>query len=145
MDNIDFESAGRFRRIDSIGIRGVDLAVSPAMLIEGELERILDSYYQSIQNGGHPFEEAVLFHYMFELIHPFTDGNGRVGREILNKMLLDAGFPRLTVSESERERYIKALQLGNNKQYREMILIFIELLEDRRATIFQEILEGKYS
>jgi len=145
MDNIDFESAGWFRRIDSIGIRGVDLAVSPAMLIEGELERILDSYYRNIQGGCHPFEEAVLFHYMFEYIHPFTDGNGRVGREILNKMLLDAGFPRLTVSGSERERYIKALQLGNKEQYREMILTFIELLEDRRATVFQEILEGKYS
>ena len=145
MDNIDFESAGRFRRIDSIGIRGVEFAVSPALLIEGELENIIDRYYVNMENGGHPFEEAVLFHYNFELIHPFTDGNGRVGREVLNYMLTETGFPRLIVSKSMREVYINALQQGNKEQYRQMVLAFIEVLEDKRSVVFEEILEGKYN
>lgn len=145
MDNIDFESAGRFRRIDSIGIIGVELAVSPALLIEGDLENIIDRYYVNMENGGHPFEEAVLFHYRFELIHPFTDGNGRVGREVLNYMLTETGFPRLIVSKSMREVYINALQQGNKEQYRQMVLAFIEVLEDKRARVFKEILEGKYN
>ena len=142
MDNIDFESAGRFRRINSIGIRGVDVAVSPAILIESELERIINQYYSNLQNAGHPFEEAVMFHYFFEAVHPFTDGNGRVGREVLNYLLKKSGFPQITVSKSDREKYINALQQGNIELYRHMLLAFIKLLEDTRAELFEELLTG---
>ena len=145
LNNIDTESAGQFRRIDTIGIRGVDISVTPSILIEGELESIINEYYASIQSGGHPFEEAVLFHYRFEMIHPFTDGNGRVGREILNFMLGKTGFPRLVIKAASREKYINALQDGNNRKYEDMLSCFIDLLEDERADVFKEILDGKIS
>lgn len=144
MDNLDFQSAGRFRRIDSIGIIGVELAVSLAILIESELERIINRYYMNIQNGSHPFEEAVVFHYFFEAIHPFTDGNGRVGREVLNYLLKQSGFPQITVSKSDREKYINALQQGNIELYKHMLIAFIELLEDKRAKLFEEILKSRH-
>jgi Fic family protein len=145
MNNIDTESGGRFRRIDTIGIRGVDIAVTPSILIEGELESLVDEYYGNIRSGGHPFEEAVLFHYRFEMVHPFTDGNGRVGREILNLMLEKAGFPRMVIKAILREIYLNMLQAGNNGDYEEMIAGFIDLLEDKRAEAFKEILDGKIS
>ena len=145
MDKIDTQSAGKFRRIDSIGIRGIDITVSPTILIESELQIIIDEYYANIKTGGHPFEEALLFHYKFEIIHPFTDGNGRVGREIINHMLTKEGFPRLIIRKTDREKYINALQCGNQGFFENMLSDFIDILEDARATLFEEILSGKLS
>jgi len=143
MDKIDTQSAGKFRRIDSIGIRGVDISVTPAIVIEEELLKIINDYYENIKHGWHPFEEAILFHYQFEMIHPFTDGNGRVGREVLNHMLTKTGYPRLIISMEKRENYLRALQYGNEKQYKAMVNIFIDLLEDERADLFTKILNGE--
>ncbi len=143
MDKIDIQSAGMFRRIDGIGIRGVDDAVTPAILIEGELQRIIGEYYENLNKGWNPFEEAVLFHFRFEMIHPFTDGNGRVGREILNYMLTRAGYPRLIFTKAGREDYIDALHHGNRGLFESMVSKFIDLLMDRRADLFEDILNGK--
>jgi len=142
LEKIDTDS-GSFRRMDSIGIRGVDIAVCPAILIESELGIIIDEYYSNIKAGGHPFEEAVIFHYRFEMIHSFIDGNGRVGREVLNHMLTRAGFPRLVVALTDREKYLNALQSGNQERYNAMLADFIDILEDNRASVFDEILGGK--
>jgi Fic family protein len=143
MNKIDTESPGRFRRIDTIGIRGVDIAVCPAILIEDELQKIIENFYSSIKEGSHPFEEAVTFHYGFETIHPFTDGNGRVGREILNHMLTRAGFPRLIITKKDREKYLKSLQYGNQEKYEHMLSEFLEIFEDKRSLVFNEIISGK--
>ncbi|MCJ7574200.1 Fic family protein [Candidatus Bathyarchaeota archaeon] len=141
MDNVDVESAGRFRRIDGIGIKGCDIAVTPAIEIERELQAIIDEYYANIKAGWHPFEEAVLFHYRFEMIHPFTDGNGRVGREILNYMLTRAKYPRLIITKADQEDYITALQYGNQGLFELMVSTFVVLLQDERVDLFERLLE----
>jgi Fic family protein len=137
MDSIDLETAGVFRRRDDLGIAGCDLKVTPSSLIEEELNAIIDEYYQTLKIGGHPFEAAVLFHYKFEMIHPFTDGNGRVGREILNYMLARAKYPRLLFLGEERENYIAALKRGNEQKYGELVDIFGRLIVEQRLRILE--------
>ena len=139
------ESAGTFRRYDGVGITGCDIAVTPAILIEEELKKLIEEHYQRLDESRHPFEEAVLFHYKFEVIHPFLDGNGRVGREVLNHMLTRARFPRLIVTKKDREKYLDALQYGNLECFDEMLSNFIDLFVDNRASIFEEIISGKLS
>jgi len=141
MNNIDYNSAGHFRRIDALAIAGCDLPITPAELIETELKEILHNYYLAIEKENHPFEEAALFHYHFEMIHPFTDGNGRVGREIFNYMLNRSGYPRLLFLGTERTQYIKMLKLGNEEKYKEMITAFANLITDQRLNILIENLK----
>jgi Fic family protein len=140
MNNIDDESAGSFRRSDIVGISGCDLRVAPAIEIEDELTNIINGYYNSAKAGGHPFEEAVLFHYRFEMIHPFVDGNGRVGRELFNYLLMRSRppYPKLLFLGKDRPNYIKALQLGNDEKYAEMAGIFADLIIKQRLNVLEE-------
>lgn len=138
MDNIDYESAGAFRRTDDIGIIGCDLIVSPSIMIEDELQELIDEYYSNLEVGKYPFEEAVLFHYKFEMIHPFADGNGRVGREVFNYMLIKEDYPRLLFLGTDREKYISTLKLGNEGNYGQMVQNFADIILFQRAEVLKE-------
>jgi Fic family protein len=141
MDNIDIESAGTFRRTNDILIGGCSIDLTPAAVIEDELDQAISDYYSDIKNGVHPFESALIFHYRFETIHPFTDGNGRVGREVLNFMLMKEKFPRLLFLGKDRDRYIAALKMGNDGQYEEMVSSMAELILSQRMGILIQNLE----
>jgi len=57
----------------------------------------------------HPIEYASEAHYRFVSIHPFSDGNGRTGRLLMNLLLLKAGFPSAIISNEKRQAYIESL------------------------------------
>ncbi|TAL47039.1 Fic family protein, partial [archaeon] len=59
-----------------------------------------------------PVELSARVHYMFEKIHPFGDGNGRIGRLLMNYILWKAGYPMLIIEYKNRKSYYKALQKG---------------------------------
>ena len=137
LTNIDSDSAGFFRRADDVGIRGSDLRVSPALLIEQELQEAIDRFYDELERGFHPFESAVLFHHRFEAIHPFNDGNGRVGREVFNFMLARTKYPRLLFLGAERSTYIDALRAGDDEDQASMVQAFAEIIVAQRLEVLR--------
>ena len=86
-------------------------------------EKISYKMLQLVENFNalideHPIEAIAFFHLRFEKIFPFPDGNGRVGRLVINLMLEEAGYPPVIFPYEERATYYAALEaydglLGN--------------------------------
>ena len=69
-----------------------------------KMERLLLEYAGDMQKL-HVVERAAVFHLTFETIHPFIDGNGRVGRLLLNFELMKEGYPPVNVKFADRAMY----------------------------------------
>jgi Fic family protein len=96
--------AGRFR---NYSVR-VGPYVAPAWSeVESLIEQIVVFVKESNLNS---VEVAARAHYMFEKVHPFGDGNGRVGRLLMNYILWKNGYPMLIIEYSRRKSYYKALE-----------------------------------
>jgi len=74
------------------------------------LMKELFTWYRIAGKKLHPFELACKLHVKFETIHPFRDGNGRVGRLIMNYPLLKTGHPLLDIKFDDRPKYYAALE-----------------------------------
>ncbi len=73
------------------------------------LKKLIDDFVEWYNSTRlNPIEKAALAHYSLYRIHPFLDGNKRICRLILNKTLLDEGFPLLNIS-AKKERYFQSL------------------------------------
>ena len=78
------------------------------------------------------------------MIHPFVDGNGRVGREVLRHMLARSGYPDILIRREDWEKYINALEHWHRKKTAQMVEAFSGLLlGDKRARLFNEILSRR--
>ncbi len=93
-----------------------------------QLLKELIKWYNKNKNRYHPFLLAIIVHNQFETIHPFQDGNGRVGRLLLNSVLIKNKMPPVNIELKKRISYYSALQeYQNNGDLRPMIdLIFKE-------------------
>ena len=72
---------------------------------------LMRGFFRFLKDAGssNPVELASLAHYRFEKIHPFGDGNGRIGRILMNYILWRAGYPMIIIEYANRKSYYKAL------------------------------------
>ncbi|MDH4187087.1 MAG: Fic family protein [Nitrospira sp.] len=74
-----------------------------------------------------PYVEAAWLHHAFTLIHPFTDGNGRVARCLASLVFLKHNWFPLVVTRGDREDYISALRQADRGDLRKLINLFVTL------------------
>ena len=60
---------------------------------------------------------AFISHHIFEVIHPFIDGNGRTGRLLINKVLYDLGEEPIIIMFDDRNEYYNSIQNFRNKHW----------------------------
>ncbi len=70
----------------------------------------LIKWYNKYKQKYHPIILAAVVHNQFENIHPFQDGNGRVGRVLMNNILLKYKLPALNITLNHRQEYYQTLQ-----------------------------------
>ena len=118
------EDAGKFRDAQ---VHVGDLIPVKASMINSEIDNLI-TWYKKNQRL-HPLEQAAVFHCMFERIHPFFDGNGRVGRLLLNLIMLKNDFPIIIIQNKNKRRYYNALRRADNGNYLYMIKYLFSELE----------------
>lgn len=90
-----------------------------------QIPRLLESTQKAIDSGEvHPMVIAAKFHGFYEYLHPFRDGNGRLGRLMSNFILLKMGQPLLIIPSSNREEYIAALKYIKKERTDEFLIDF---------------------
>ena len=103
--NIDDSIAGRLRKLGEYVRVGTHVAPAPEH-VERMIESILLEYGSN--HELYFLEKISKFHLDFETIHPFCDGNGRIGRVLVNFQLLRLGFPRIMIRDKEKKIYYQS-------------------------------------
>lgn len=82
-----------------------------------KMEQLME-WYDEYKEKLHPVELAAEFHYRFVYIHPFSDGNGRTARLLMNLILMKYGFPPAIVKAANdaRMRYYETLEIASIAQ-----------------------------
>jgi Fic family protein len=117
---LDEDQAGHFRRVP-VYIRGAKLTPPPARDVPALMQQWVDWVNGKEGQQYEPVTRATIAHHGFEALHAFTDGNGRVGRLLLNLMLMQAGYPPALLLREWRTRYIQALGTADAGNYTSLL------------------------
>jgi len=107
ISNIRDDVAGRFRS-DNEHVRvGSHIAPPPREVVE-RLQKMLSEYNADVHESI--TKRIARLHLTFENIHPFVDGNGRIGRTINNYLLIREGFVPINIKFIDRKNYYEAFK-----------------------------------
>lgn len=138
LSGIRDDAAGRFRQGDEWVRVGSHLGANP-LFVREMVERALGRYLTG--RPANIIERISWFHCEFEAIHPFVDGNGRIGRVLMNHQLLQAGLPPVIVrARSRHAEYYPALDAysrtdRHDEMTRLLALLVLEALHKRIALL----------
>lgn len=104
---------GCFKKIPNM-ILGTDTKVAQPYEVEWKLEELLEWYYK-LENVS--LNEIAEFHLRFETIHPFQDGNGRIGRFLILKQCIENDIRPILITEDNVNDYRKAIRSNTNELY----------------------------
>lgn len=122
--------AGRYRTTQ-IEITGSSCAPPEAFEVPANMTALSDFVKlvtnPNAQQSDFPLFSAAVAHVWLAQIHPFTDGNGRTARALMNLILMRRGYPPCIVTEEDRPRYIDSLESSWNDG---SLTSFIELVHE---------------
>ncbi|NHZ85906.1 MAG: Fic family protein [Planctomycetia bacterium] len=112
LSNIRDDVAGRFRSNDEWVRVANHIALDPKQVVD-KLEEMLVQYHATPNKNI--IKRIALLHLNFEFIHPFVDGNGRIGRVINNYLLIREGFVPINIKFIDRKLYYNAFKEFDDK------------------------------
>jgi fido (protein-threonine AMPylation protein) len=132
-------TAGIARPSDLAGYRNSPVYIRRSMHVPPSVDTVRDVMpllFELLTEEKEPAARVVLGHFIFVYIHPYIDGNGRMGRFLMNAMMAAGGYPWTIVPVTERTAYLSALE---NASVHQNIKPFAELL----SRLVQDTMKGK--
>ncbi len=106
-------TAGILRPSDLAGYRNGPVYIRQSMHVPPPNEAVRDlmpAFFDLLREEEHPAVRNVLGHFIFVYIHPYFDGNGRMGRFLMNVMMASGGYPWTVIPVEKRNEYMSALE-----------------------------------
>lgn len=103
---------------------GTKFEYCPPEHVAHEIDNLLAFHYEHANKSVPPDIEAAWLHHRFSLIHPFTDGNGRVARCLATLVLLKANWLPLVITRRDRVSYISALRTADRGDLNPLVEFF---------------------
>ncbi len=132
-------TAGLMRTADLAGYRNDPVYIRRSMHVPPRPEAVRDcmpAFFDLLKGEPEPSVRVVLGHFVFVYIHPYMDGNGRMGRFLMNVMLAGGGYLWTVIPLEKRDDYMAALESASVEQDIAPFAMFLgRLVSDR--------LEGK--
>ena len=131
--------SGLLKPADLAGYRNHQVYITNSMHVPLNSEAVRDAMpvlMELLAEESEASVRAVLGHFIFVFIHPYMDGNGRMGRFIMNLMLASGGYPWTVIPVQQRSKYMKSLEEASVNLN---ILPFVEFL----SHLVNESIQGK--
>jgi fido (protein-threonine AMPylation protein) len=120
--------AGIQRPADLAGYRNGQVFIRRSMHVPPSCEVVRDAmpaFFDQLREEESAAVRVVLGHFIFVYIHPYLDGNGRIGRFLMNAMLASGGYPWTIVPLNRRTEYMAALEQASSDQNIEAFAQFL--------------------
>ncbi len=112
-------AAGILKAADLAGYRSHQVYIGNSQHVPLSVEAMRDAMpilFELLQEEPEASVRAVLGHFILVFIHPYMDGNGRMGRFLMNAMLASGGYPWTVIPVEKRDEYMKALERASTEQ-----------------------------
>jgi hypothetical protein len=132
-------AAGIRRAADLAGYRNDQVYVQGSKHVPPRHEAVrelMPAFFDLLREEEEPPVRVVLGHFVFVYIHPYVDGNGRMGRFLMNVMLAAGGYPWTVLPVQERNEYMAALEVASVEQNIQQFAAFL-------ARVVQARLKGR--
>jgi Fic/DOC family len=128
-------TAGIVKPADLAGYRNGPVYIRRSMHVPPRSEAVrelMPAFFDHLRDENEPAVRVVLGHFIFVNIHPYADGNGRMGRFLMNAMLASGGYPWAVVPLERRTQYMTALESASVDQDIRPFVDFLAELVERR-------------
>ena len=132
-------TAGLLRTADLAGYRNDQVYIRSSMHVPPRYEAVRDcmpAFFDLLREEPEPSVRVVLGHFVFVYIHPYMDGNGRMGRFLMNVMLAAGGYSWTVIPMEKRNDYMAALESASVNQNIAPFALFV-------GRLVSDSLEGK--
>ncbi|MFA4814758.1 MAG: Fic family protein [Candidatus Gracilibacteria bacterium] len=137
IQDIDRDIAGQYRKVD-VFITGTDHMPPSAMEVPFKMQELV-VWARKNYKKMYVVDFAAELHHKFVHIHPFQDGNGRVGRLLMNVFLMQAGFPLVIIQKNDRQKYYRVLSDSDHGNYKPLIT-FVAQAVLRSLNVYLDVL-----
>lgn len=134
-------TAGLLKAQDLAGYRGHPVYIRNAANVPPPVEAVrhmMPAMFERLESEPQACVRAVLEHFAFVFTHPYPDGNGRMGRFLMNAMMASGGYPWRVIDLEHCSEYMAALDEASSRKNIVPFAAFVPISMRREVDLFKD-------